>query len=151
MAFTRLKMAALAPIPSANVITATAAKPGLFAISRSPWRRSCRNVLIVALTADCQFRKFRARRFSGLRGCCHVDVRHRNTPRRLLAEIPEDLVHHSVACHLQALAIAQNYRDWSYRRRIPRDLLRGNRSCSSLLLLAPQLFYLRTELLNLFA
>ena len=36
----RLKMAVFAPMPSASVSTATAAKPGLFASIRSPKRKS---------------------------------------------------------------------------------------------------------------
>ncbi len=41
LAFTTLKIAVLAPMPSASVITATAAKPGLL---RS-WRRLKRKIL----------------------------------------------------------------------------------------------------------
>src|SRR5258706_11820543 len=38
-----LKIAALAPMPSARVRMATAANPGLFARVRTPIRRSCRS------------------------------------------------------------------------------------------------------------
>ncbi len=39
---TTLKMAVLAPMPSASVRTATAVKPGLRLICRTPYRTSCR-------------------------------------------------------------------------------------------------------------
>ena len=43
-AFTTLKMAAFAPMPSPSVSTATAAKPGWRPSVRAPKRRSCQSV-----------------------------------------------------------------------------------------------------------
>jgi hypothetical protein len=44
MEFTMLKMAVFAPIPSARVSVAAAAKPGFLRSIRVPWRASCQNV-----------------------------------------------------------------------------------------------------------
>ena len=52
------------------------------------------------LPARRKLRKFRARRFGRLGRRRHVNVRHRNTSRRLVAEIPEYVVHHGITCHL---------------------------------------------------
>src|ERR1700680_3825670 len=46
MVFTALKMAVLAPMPSARVRTATRVKPGFFTSMRRPKRRSCQSVPI---------------------------------------------------------------------------------------------------------
>src|SRR6202795_161409 len=43
-AFTMLKIAVFAPMPSARVSTATIVKPGEFTSIRSPCRKSCQNI-----------------------------------------------------------------------------------------------------------
>src|SRR5437870_6477239 len=48
-ASTMLKMAELAPIPNANVITATSVKPGRLPSMRNPYRKSCSRVCISIL------------------------------------------------------------------------------------------------------
>src|SRR5215469_8096882 len=45
-AFTTLKMAVFAPMPSASVRTVTAVKPGFFPSMRAAYRRSCQMVSI---------------------------------------------------------------------------------------------------------
>src|SRR5713101_3488904 len=52
-AFIKLKMELLAPIPKANVRTATTVKPGLFASVRQPYRKSCKNPFIRS-PPDCE-------------------------------------------------------------------------------------------------
>jgi hypothetical protein len=41
-----LKIAVFAPTPKARESTATIAKPGLFRITRSPYRTSCKSVVM---------------------------------------------------------------------------------------------------------
>ena len=50
--FMTLKMAVLAPIPSARVSTATAVKPGFLANILIPYRKSCSSDVILSLATS---------------------------------------------------------------------------------------------------
>src|SRR5262249_26774100 len=45
---TKLKIAVLAPMPNASVITATRVNPGFFSSIRKPKRRSCQSICIIS-------------------------------------------------------------------------------------------------------
>src|SRR3989442_11352396 len=56
--YTTVKIAVLAPMPSARVNTATDVNPGLFASIRAAYRRSCQMVLIPYLPALRSYARF---------------------------------------------------------------------------------------------
>src|SRR5271154_3858268 len=75
-AFTTLKIVVVAPIPSARVRMATAAKPGLFASIRSPYRTSCHSVCIVRFPDSVKFNLFvtQCRHRIDLRGALRWEI-----------------------------------------------------------------------------